>query len=142
MTDYEIADLAASNTQLFQGLFSLLQMQGSLIIQNLTLFYSLVFGYVLAAYVVGRKLTTVQAVILSVLYLAAAIYNRLSGVIIVGGMIELNRQMDEMLGMVAPKGLMSQEGQVVIAVFVILSILASLYFMWSVRHPKTESPLK
>jgi hypothetical protein len=138
MTDYEIADLAASNAQLFQGLFSLLQMQGSLIIQNLTLFYSLVFGYVLAAYVVGRRLTTVQAAILSVLYLAAAIYNRLSGVIIVGGMIELNRQMDEMVGMVAPKGLMSQEGQIVIAVFVILSMLASLYFMWSVRHPKTE----
>jgi hypothetical protein len=46
---------------------TIIQMNGSLIIDNLPLFYSLVFGYLLAAYVIGTKLTNVQTGILTVL---------------------------------------------------------------------------
>ena len=48
MTEYKIADLALSNTALIQNQVSIIQVYGSLIISNLTLSYSLVFGYLLA----------------------------------------------------------------------------------------------
>lgn len=138
MTEYEIADLAASNAELFQGLYSLLQGQGSLIVDNLTLFYSLVFGYLIAAYAIGEKLTKIQALILTLLYLAAVTYNRISGWIIFSGMMDLQDEMEKMLGMPISRGVTTQEGLIVVTVFVILSILGSLYFMWSIRNPKTE----
>jgi hypothetical protein len=138
MTEYEIADLAVSNAGLLQDLNSLIQGQASLIIDNLTLYYSLVFGYLLAAYAIGRKLTTVQALILTILYVAAVVYNRISGWIIFNGMIRLQAKVDKMIGITTPKGLSTPEGQIFVTAFIIVSILGTLYFMWSVRHPKAE----
>jgi hypothetical protein len=44
MTEYEIAALAAANTSIIQAQGSLMQAQGTLVIDNLTLYYSLLFG--------------------------------------------------------------------------------------------------
>jgi uncharacterized membrane protein len=140
MTEYEIADLALSNTALIQNQASYIQANGSLIISNLTLFYSLVFGYLLAAYIVGKQLTTTQITILSLLYLAAVIYNRISALEIFIGYIASFNTLEEMVGQPIPRGTATEWSLALITVFVILSILASLFFMWSVRHPKAERP--
>jgi hypothetical protein len=140
MTAYEIADLALSNTALIQNQVSIIQANGSGIISNLTLFYSLVFGYLLAAYIVGKQLTTTQTIILSLLYLAAVIYNRISAFEIYLAYIYSFNTLEEMAGQPMPRGTATEGSLALITVFVILSILASLFFMWSVRHPKAERP--
>jgi hypothetical protein len=137
MTEYEIADLAASNTENLLGLFSSIQTSASLIVDNLALFYSLVFGYLIAAYAIGEKLTKIQALILTLLYLSAVTYNRISGFSIFNGMINLQNRFDEMSGVSTSWGIVTPEGLIFVTGFVIVSIVGSLYFMWSVRHPKT-----
>ena len=140
MTEYEIADLALSNTALLQNQISIIQAHGSMIISNLTLFYSLVFGYLLAAYIVGKQLTTTQTIILSLLYLAAVIYNRVSALEVFMAYISSINTLEEMAGQPIPRVTATEGSLALITVFVILSILASLFFMWSVRHPKAERP--
>lgn len=140
MTEYEIATLAATNTSLIQAQASLVQAQGTLVIDNLALYYSLLFGYLLAAYAIGKKLTTIQTLVLTVLYLSAVSYNRFYGFIVLKAMFVTENQMSEMLGAtVTPAQLIAQKGMLTfVSAFVIMSILASLYFMWSIRHSKTQ----
>jgi hypothetical protein len=138
MTEYEIADLAISNTAVIQTQASILQASGGMIIDNLTLFYSLVFGYLLAAYIIGQKLTKIQTVILTVLYLAAVSYNRISAWFIYKSFIASYERMEKMIGTSLPRGMATHESLYLVTIFIVVSVLASLYFMWSVRNPKTE----
>ena len=138
MTEYEIADLATSNTALIQTQLLLIQGHSSLIISNLTLFYSLVFGYLLVAYVIGDQLTRTQVSILSTLYLVAVAYNRISGYSIFGGLIYSFDRLEELTGATIPRFTATEDFLMLVTVFVVLSILGSLYFMWSVRHPRVE----
>jgi hypothetical protein len=140
MTEYEIAILAATNTSILQAQGSIIQAQGTLVVETLTLYYSLLFGYLLAAYAIGKKLTTIQTVVLTMLYLAAVTYNRFYGFIVLKELFVLENKMNEMLGTTAtPVQVMEQEGMLIfVSTFVIISILASLYFMWSIRHSREE----
>ena len=138
MTEYEIADLAISKAALIQTQVSIVQTSGSTIIENLTLFYTLVFGYLLAAHFIGQKLTKIQALILTVLYLAAVSYNRISAWGIYKGFIFYYGQMEEMVGTPIPRGMATHENLYLVTIFIVFSVLASLYFMWSVRHPKSS----
>ena len=138
MTEYEIADLAISNTALMQTQFLLIQGHSSQIISNLTLFYSLVFGYLLVAYVIGGQLTRTQVSILSILYLAAVAYNRISGYAMYNGLIFAFEGMEELTGATARPITATENSLALVTVFIVLSILGSLYFMWTVRHPREE----
>ena len=140
MTEYEIAALAATNTSLIQAQASIIQAQGTLVIDNLALYYSLLFGYLLAAYAIGKKLTSIQTLVLTALYLSAVSYNRFYGFMVLKSMFVTENQMSEMLGATAtPAQLMVQKGMLTfVSAFVIMSILASLYFMWSIRHSKAQ----
>jgi hypothetical protein len=133
MTEYEIAALAAYDTELYYGLASLLQEQVNLVLETSNLFYSLLFGYVIAAYVVGKKLTKSQVVTLSLLYLLAVIYNRIVATAFLLQGVNLADQLEEMgFPVVNP---ISFEGVIAITVTASIAVLASLYFMWSIRHP-------
>ena len=138
MTEYEIAALAATNTSLLQAQGSLIQAQGTLVIDNLTLYYSLLFGYLPAAYAIGKKLSTIQTMVLTVLYLAAVIYNRIYGFAVLTAMFQLENQFSVMTGTLDTASQTAEQSSMLTFVtsFVVLSILASLFFMWSIRHSK------
>jgi hypothetical protein len=136
MTEYETAALAAYDTELYYGLMALLQGQVSLVIEALNLFYSLLFGYVLAAYVVGKKLTKSQVVTLSLLYLGAVIYNRFASYSIIQTAITIIEQLEGSGPSVVNP--LTPEGMIAILVISAIAVLASLYFMWSIRHPKIK----
>jgi hypothetical protein len=150
MTEYEIADLALSSAELITSQYAIGQNQGSLIVDNLTLFYSLLFGYLLAAYAVGKKLSTVQTAILTVLYLAAVIYNRFYGFMLLSQsqiglsrwdqMVQATSSSELAAATISSPALTAAQSGVLafVTVFVVLAILASLFFMWSVRHPRDE----
>ena len=134
MTEYEIADLAFSTQELFFQQWQLGQGIAERAFDGIQQFGQLLFGYLIVAYFVGAKLTKVQLAILNVLYLIwqfrVFVTLRILGAnadILLGEMREISPELTPD----APS--MSY----FLAVHTAM-ILASLYFMWSIRHPKTE----
>jgi hypothetical protein len=138
MTEYEIADLALSTQEGIREHVSLLQAQGGLMLTSMSVYFSLIFGYLLVAYFVGANLTRAQNVILAALYLLTMILNRtvflniqLAGQELYIGFMDLNPD-TTVLFLFTDAGVVSAS-----AVFA-ATIIATLYFMWRVRHPKAE----
>ena len=134
MTEYEIADLAVSTQAIFWQQWQVAQGAFENMLSILERFITVLFGYLIVAYFIGAKLSRVQAGIMTALYLFW-----LSRLGIVLGVLANNaniildemRKISPILAVSIPSLLM---------LYFLLSILtfASLYFMWSVRHPKTE----
>ncbi len=134
MTEYEIADLAVSTQAIF---WEQMQAAGSLIDrinQYIQYFTALLFGYLIAAYFIGAQLTRIQLAILNVLYLLWQ-----ARIVVLIRATEINGKfiLDEMRKFSPDFNL---EIPSLLPTFAILAlcIIASLYFMWSIRHPKKE----
>jgi len=105
------------------------------------MYFTLVSAYLVVAYLVGEKLTRTQCRIITVLYLfwvAGVIQTqlfsgigalRLAGIIAETGTVLIGRYGD---------GLAMKIGIYSFSIVMICGVLASLYFMWTVRHSKTE----
>ena len=101
------------------------------------LYFTLVSAYLIVSYIVGAKLTGPQLAVVNVLYVVWTLgqisvqYTQLRTIETL--LIELNR-----LGSVLPN---TETGQIAASWGFIgvqfAGLLASLYFMWSVRRPKT-----
>ena len=124
MTEYELVDAAngiASNIMVSQ-----------------TIFLSILFAYLILAYVAGSKLTTFQAGFLSFIFLVACT----SGTTAFLGMLaevmhdtaKLNEIRSENIGF----GTLTRPTLLSLVAIRMVMILGALYFMWSVRHPRTE----
>jgi hypothetical protein len=134
MTEYEIADLAVSTQELFIQQWQLGQGIGERVYDSIQQFGNLLFGYLMVAYFVGAKLTKVQLAILNVLYLIWQFRLFLSLRILSGnGNILLGE-----MRIISPE--LTPDYPSILSLYALLTglILASLYFMWSIRHPKTE----
>ena len=139
MTTFEEATLALMEMERFRGMVDLIFTSSDLIATDIASFTTLLFGYLLAAYFIGSQLSTLQVSIFNLLYIAAASYNLL---MLSGHVSILRVQMDRLREAfpdtaytpitLKPEFLIS--GAVVICAL----IIASLYFMWSIRHHKTE----
>lgn len=138
MTEYEIADLAASKAVELQGGISLFQTAVSMVTDIIQQYMNILFAYIIAAYFIGASLSRRQAWILTTLYvlfqtwMIVAIIGRgyFLG-IIVERLLELQDYSTAWMGL--PLALRTTS-----AVLLVSVLFASLYFMWSVRHPKTE----
>ena len=138
MTEYEIADLALSNAEAIRSQTSIIQDQAALIYGKVTLFYTLLFSYATVAYLVGSQLTKLQVSALNVLYICAIIVNRVANfrdMQIQRGYKEELAQLRQVAELPGEFGLPGFE--LALAMNIIM-VLASLIFMWSVRHPKAE----
>jgi hypothetical protein len=102
------------------------------------IYFTLVTAYIVASYVVGDKLSTAQMLIISALYVVwslGLINVQYTQILAVTG---FQRELSALGG--SPL-LIQQNTQVATWGFIgvqISGMLASLYFMWSIRHPKTE----
>jgi hypothetical protein len=103
---------------------------------GLGLYLSIISGYLIIAYLVGAKLTRVQASIVTTLFAFASVsvslwfaawWGRALEFAMEAKQLNPSRQVDN-----------SPEAIMVFTLMLWLGIVASLYFMWSVRHPKTE----
>ena len=68
MTEYEIADLAFSRQFEIQGLGDSMMSMIGLISDAVTLYMTVLFGYIAAAYFVGRSLSRAQLLVFTTLY--------------------------------------------------------------------------
>ena len=139
MTEYESATLVFMHAERRVNAFSLVQAQINLFSQDTTLFLSLIFGYLLVAYFVGANLTRIQVSILNALYAASTGYIILGLLVSQMMIMGLVTRWEEISGL--NQGVAAEVGPYIIILTVMIQILifvAPLYFMWSVRHPKSE----
>jgi hypothetical protein len=122
MTEYEVLDLVGT--------------WKADTLANGTSYTSILFAYVVAAYFAGAKLSRPQVVILTVLMLWHCSLNLFTMMVNMQSMIEYHELMRPEWGEPAVRNL--EVNRVIIGVGGVGGILAVLYFMWSIRHPKTE----
>ena len=101
-----------------------------------TSFVSILFAYILVAYFAGAKLTRAQYLIVTILMLWHCSMNLFQ--------IQVNQQsLIEYHELIRPEWAAKAIRNGMIMKWVVgsdgvMSIFAALYFMWSVRHPKSE----
>ena len=122
MTEYELVDAIASYND--QGMTALLA------------YLTVVSGYLITAYFVGNSLTPTQNGIISILFLSfgcLVIYN-------VYGSYSRSLFFWEDLLVIRPDSVGYLQPWIPGALAVVLTggMLASIKFMWDVRHPKSE----
>ncbi len=123
MTEYEILDLVGGESAQSATQF--------------TLYLSVLFAYLITAYFVGDKLTRAQVFLLSGLYIFVNLAQA-------WGMVLTMNRVGELMEMKAEISPLTEweEGYVgygnLWAIAMVIGVLASLYFMWNVRHPNTE----
>ncbi|MEP5570079.1 MAG: hypothetical protein ABJN62_19720 [Halioglobus sp.] len=102
------------------------------------MYFTLVSAYLAVSYLVGGNLTKAQASVISILYLVwvAAV---ISGQIIAGfSLVYIEVALDEINSIALPFGTRTPLNMYLFMFVQIAGVLASLWFMWSVRHPKAE----
>ena len=100
------------------------------------IFYSTITAYMVVSYMVGAKLTTFQTALISFGFFMASLLGML-------GVVAFNLQIREIQGMGAvgtTRG-WADLSMYTVLLFRVLLTSGGLYFMWQVRHPRTESPL-
>ena len=127
MTEYEMAELLHNN---YGTLWETSQM-----------YFTLVSAYLVVAYLVGSRLSRGQYVIINFLYLfwvAGVIQTQFfTGI----GTLRIARILASGEGVVIGQfgtGAAMKFGIYSFTIVMVCGVFASLYFMWNVRHPKTE----
>jgi hypothetical protein len=124
MTPYELADLAQSNFANATSAFAV--------------FLSIVFAYIMTAYLVGAKLTHMQNRIVTFLFLLVSILNSWSIAAYASGGVRLSQLAypDNPNHFFSPGSWIAP----MMSIACLLIIVMALKFMWDVRHTKTTNP--
>lgn len=109
---------------------------GANAVSAFTVYISFTFGYLATAYFVGSKLTLFQSAVVSGLYIFSAGSAGMAQIVYIEGMLEVTAKTPSVLdNLLLWNGLFWVWNMAIIQA---VGIFLSLYFMWSVRHPKTE----
>jgi len=123
MTEYELTDVVMSR-------FGLMTDQASL-------YFALVSGYLIVAWVVGARLSTIQVSVINGLFVVWIVSITQGYVSAASAVVELEKAISQ-IASASPDSIDTYSGTYAFAVVQILGLVASLFFMWNVRHPKTE----
>ena len=139
MTEYEIADLAASKAFHLQGTVSLLQVQIGTISDAIQQFMYALFAFLAAAYFVGGSLNRRQVWIFTGIYTLWQIWT-LAALVTRSYMILLIAEELKQAANSSPKFLaeMPLALSSTSLFLLIIALISSIYFMWSIRHPAPE----
>ena len=121
MTEYELADIVATYSSNAGSFF--------------TVYLTIVSGYLVTAFVAGSRLTTMQVSILNVGF-AVAVFVMIWATYGAGSTQVHYTNKLLLLAEDAPQANRAWVMNIM-AVLMAGGFLASLYFMWGVRHPKT-----
>jgi len=125
MTEYEMTDIIMSR-------YAQMTEQASL-------YFALVSGYLIAAYVVGSRLTRLQVTVINTLYCLWTVGILAGYINTVNDTIKLEQAIRSVrVTRTAVNISDSTSAAYSFAIVQAIGIIASLVFMWSVRHPKAE----
>jgi hypothetical protein len=122
MTEYELVDNAMTYFNAARTAFGM--------------YITVVSGYVIAAFVAGKRLNRAQVWIVNLLFFCTASLFTLGTVACYA---RTNEYANRLLELDPNRtSYFTESAAIGVGVLQILGIAACLYFMWSVRHPKTE----
>ena len=131
MNEYELHEISSSYMEVVSAFFGNYA-------AHLSIYLTLVFGYCVVAFAAGERLTRFQVVLVSLMFFCAAELQA----ILMSGWVTRAYEVAVMLTTVNPdiiiRNSLRSGAQAVGVILWQLGIIASLSFMWSVRHPKTE----
>lgn len=143
MSEFELAELAFMQKSYAIELEMVTQGYVATLQTEATILLSFIFGYLLVAHFIGDSLTRVQVSIVNTLYAFTvisdlAVYKGHYEAITysVQRMMEEGRDVSDIAVVGTPAGL-----KIVVTAYACM-IIASLYFMWSVRHEDGEEENK
>ena len=139
MTEYEIADLAASQAFQIQEQMSLLQVQIGTISEAIQQFMYALFAFLVAAYFVGPSLNRRQVWIFTGLYTVWQIWTLTVLLTRSYLLIEIAEGLEKLVD--SSQSLLARMPWALSSTSLFLltiALIASIYFMWSVRHPEAE----
>ena len=143
MTEYEVADLAFSQIMQFQGAGALFQGIVDSSADLVQQFMTVLFAYLAAAHFVGASLNRVHVLIFTSLYVLWQSWTIALHTLRGYSMRVTLEHMREIGGLERSTDRLTEFMPQLIGIlaFILLvgALIASLYFMWSIRHPKTES---
>jgi hypothetical protein len=126
-------ELFIQKNQLSQLLASLSDALGT----HISIYLTIVTGYIIVAYLVGTKLTRLQVAIATGIYLVAYIFESLILTTIIRTIGKQSSQL-LLLDPAVAIGMMAQARAPYIGLVILIAgLIAPLWFMWSVRHPKS-----
>lgn len=131
MTEYEIADLAAAQ---FDRLAVLLDVLGT----HLSIYLTIISGYLIVAYAVGGKLSRLQVWIVSALYFAAALFEALLIAGVSSSIIDMIHYLASVDDKIDDAWVISLGGQYLGLSVLIAALLSPLWFMWNIRSNTTR----
>ena len=123
MTEYELTDIIMSR-------FATMTDQAAL-------YFALISGYLVVAYLVGKRLTLLQVMVVNSLFVVWTLGLLAGWHTTLEAIVELEAAIHE-LGSFSAVNELSFASAYSFSLVQLLGIIASLIFMWSVRHPKTE----
>ena len=141
MTEFEIASLAFYEAEAMRHQVEIIRGLASQLESKFTGFSSLLFGYVLVAYFAGKNLTRNQVIILTMLYIATISQYILTSLMVGLGIVSNSLELVEIGGTSQPvmnEIVVTPARYYFSTVVQFACVIASLYFMWSVRHPRPQ----
>ena len=104
---------------------------------HISIYLTIVTGYIIVAYLVGTKLTRLQVAIATGIYLVAYIFESLILTTIIRTIGKQSSQL-LLLDPAVAIGMMAQARAPYIGLVILIAgLIAPLWFMWSVRPPKS-----
>jgi hypothetical protein len=131
MTEVELYEVTASQLEVVAAFMSNYA-------THVSIYLSVVFGYCVVAYVAGSNLTRFQVVVASIMFCVAAELQTLLMYIWVTGTKDVVVALAEINPDISPSHGVNDVRQIIGIAIWQAGIVASLLFMWSVRHPKIE----
>lgn len=101
----------------------------------LTIYISVFSGYMIVAYLVGARLTSLQCTIATGAFLVFGGYCVWGGVVFWNSVYVTAKELRDIRPELLPIDL---NPAYVVFILLLIGILGALKFMWDVRHPKTE----
>ncbi len=94
-------------------------------------------GYIVAAYLVGSKLTKSQVTLITMVFVPAIIYFALALLGSLGDSIQARREAAAVIESIGVMGTFGEPVYLAFSLFIVFGVLViSLKFMWDVRHPR------
>ena len=131
MTEFETRILRTDVAQLMTALSDVLG-------THTAIFLTLISGYLVVAYLAGAKLTRLQVSIATTIYIVAAAYEGLFMASIFRAMALARESYLKLDPSFSDSIFVAVRGEQIGFTVLWAGVLAPLWFMWSVRHPKTE----
>lgn len=138
MTELELAQLEHIQFEKSAAIIEAIQSQAALIATEIIYSNSLLIGYLIATYFVGSKLSRLHVTLLNLFFLiifSQAGYQAVEKALVAHGLVNALLEVDP--NAVMPPSLSLGYIAFGVATYVLI-VLAALYFMWTVRHPKKE----